>query len=127
MTTQLQLLGILLRVQADILQNFTQTPPLAPQSDNNLEGPEAITDEDIEAVFTDIEQRDVETRSNIDPIIEGSEVEAAKVYNLEELAQVEKGLAPGAFNDETRVVVDITAGGTDWDISSLLQAKGVSA
>ena len=69
----------------------------------------------------------METRSNIDPIIEGSEVEAAKVYNLEELTQVEKGLAPRAFNDETQVVVDITAGGTDWDISSLLQAKGVSA
>src|SRR5258708_1908291 len=115
--TQLQLLGILLRVQADILQNFTWTH-LA-QSDDNLEGLDAITDEDIEAVFTDIKRCDVETRSNIDPIIEGSKVEAAKVYNLEELAQVEKGLAPGAFNDETRVVVDITAGATDWDISSL--------
>ena len=127
MTTQLQLLGILPRVQADILQNFTWTPPLAPQSDDNLKGLEAITDEDIEAVFTDIKRCDVETRSNIDPIIEGSEVEAAKVYDLEELAQVEKGLAPRAFNDETQVVVDITAGRTDWDISSLLQAKGVSA
>jgi hypothetical protein len=118
--------GINVGLAADILQNFTWTPPLAPQSDNNLEGPEAITDEDIEAAFTDIEWRDVETRSNIDPIIEGSKVEAAKVYDLEVLTQVEKGLAPGAFNDKIRVV-DMTAGATNWDISSLLRAKGVSA
>ena len=120
--------GINVDLATDMQHNFTWTPPLASLShrDDDLEGPESITDEDIDAASAEIEQRNAGNATNVDPVIEGAEIEAAKVYDLEEFEQVEKGVVPKAFKDEVQVIV-LAAGAVDWDIKSLLHEKGVSS
>jgi hypothetical protein len=72
-----------------------------------------------------LEQRSPNT-SALDPEIEGDEIEADKVYNFHEFARVEKGVVPASFEDDVRVVVP-ASGDTNWDIDSILLAKGVSS
>jgi hypothetical protein len=111
----------------DIEQNFTWTPLLtSPSHDNDLEGPEGIMDDNIEAVFAEIKQHDGEARSNLDPVIEAAEVDATKVYDFEEFEWVEKSIVPRAFEDQIQVIA-AAAGAIDWDINSLLHSEGVSS
>jgi len=50
-------LGLNVDLSADLETNFTWTPPLAAwQNKISLEGPEAMTDEELEAVFAKLEQ-----------------------------------------------------------------------
>jgi hypothetical protein len=119
--------GINVDLATNIQHNFTWTPPLAlPSRGNDLEGLESITDEDIEAAFAEIEQRGGGGAANIDPVIEGAEIEAAKVYDFEEFEWVEKGVVPRSFKDEVQVIAP-GAGAVDWDINFLLLARGVSS
>ena len=51
-------LGLNIDLSADLETNFTWTPPLAAQqTEISLDSPEAITDEDLEAAFAELEQR----------------------------------------------------------------------
>ena len=76
--------GINVDLATDIETNFTWKPPLTTkESDVSLEGPESITDEELEAAFVKLEQGPTDG-SVLDPEIEGDEIEAGKVYDLEE-------------------------------------------
>jgi hypothetical protein len=113
---------------ADLKMNFMWTPPLATQqtdSEIDLAGPESITEDDIDAAFIELEQHSL-NMSTLDPEIEGDKIEADKVYNFHEFARVENGVVPTSFEDDICVVVP-ASGDTNWDIDSILLAKGVSS
>ena len=96
-----------------------------PTNKIDLAGPESITEDNINAAFAELEQRSPNT-SALDPEIEGDKIEADKVYNFHEFVQVENGVVPASFEDDVRVVVP-ASGDTNWDIDSILLAKGVSS
>ncbi|KAG2072378.1 hypothetical protein BDR04DRAFT_1096589, partial [Suillus decipiens] len=79
----------------DLDTYFAWTPPLVSQSqaDDELEGPESLTEDEVAAAFDEIEQRIAKLLSVIDPQleIEGYEISAGKVDDLAELEQVDKG------------------------------------
>ena len=118
--------GINVDLAMDIKTNLTWKSPLTTkESDVSLEGPESITDEELEAAFAELEQGP--TDGNVlDPEIEGDEIEAGKVYDLEEFARVENGVVPSAFEEDVQVIVP-PSGDTNWDINTLLLSKGVSS
>ena len=119
--------GLNIDLSADLMTSFTWTPPLAAQQTKiSLEGPEAITDEELEAVFAELEQHDSRDAQTLDPIIEGDEIEAGRVYDLDEFARVEKGVIPSTFEDDVEVVVP-ASGDTNWDIDTIFLSKGVSS
>ena len=120
-------IGINVDLVSDLETNFTWTPPLATstqQTEVSLEGPEGITDDDIDTAFADLEKRSPDT-SVLDPEIEGAEIEAGKVYDFDEFARVENGVVPTRFEDDVRVVVP-ASGDTNWNIDSVLSANGIS-
>ena len=59
-------------------------------------------------------------------VIEGDEIEAGRVYDLDEFARVEKGVIPSTFEDDVEVVVP-ASGDTNWDIDTILLSKSVSS
>ena len=119
--------GLNIDLSADLETNFTWTPPLAAwQTKISLEGPEAITDEELEAAFAELEQRNSTDAQTLDLVIEGDEIEAGRVYDLDEFARVEKGVIPSTFEDDVEVVVP-ALGDTNWDIDTILLSKGVSS
>ena|ERR1700735_61175 len=109
----------------DIETNFTWKLPLTTkESDVSLEGPESITDEELEAAFAELEQGP--TDGNVlDPEIE-DEIEAGKVYDLKEFTRVKNGVVPSAFEEDVQVIVP-ASGDTNWNINTLLLSKGVSS
>jgi hypothetical protein len=52
---------------------------------------------------------------------------AGKVYDFVELEQVDKGIAPTAFEDNVQQVGFDSDDGTSWDVQSLLTMRGVSS
>ena len=119
--------GLNIDLSADLETNFTWTPPLtAQQTEISLDSPEAITDEELEAGFAELEQHDLTDARRLDPVIEGDEIEAGRVYDLDEFARVEKGVIPSTFEDDVEVVVP-ALGDTNWDIDTILLSKGVSS
>ena len=94
--------GINVDLATDIETNFTWKLPLTTKkSDVSLEGPESITDEELEAAFAELEQGP--TDGNVlDPEIEGDEIEAGKVYDLKEFTQVENGVVLSAFEEDVQ-------------------------
>jgi len=120
-------LGLNVDLSADLETNFTWTPPLAAwQTEISLEGLEAITDKEFKAAFVELEQRDLTDARMLDLVIEGNEIEAGRVYDLDEFARVEKGVIPSTFEDDVEVVVP-ASGDTNWDIDTILLSKGVSS
>ena len=106
--------GINVDLTTDIAANYTWKPPLATQqNDDSLEGPEGITDEDIEEAFAELDQHSV-GEGTLDPEIEGHEIDAAKEYDFDEFEWVNRGLVPTAF--EVEVVVPASSGNINWDI-----------
>jgi hypothetical protein len=74
----------------DLKTNFTWTPPLvASVSANsaNLEGPESILVEELEAAFAELEQvnRGAQEAAQVDPQVDRQEILAGKVHDLSEL------------------------------------------
>ena len=98
--------GIDTDLATDLDANFARTPPLASQSqvDDELEGPESLTEDEVAAAFDEIEQCIAEFSSAIDPQLEGFEILVGKVYDLAELEQVDKGIVPAAFEDDVQQV-----------------------
>ncbi|KAG1721767.1 uncharacterized protein EDB91DRAFT_1256382 [Suillus paluster] len=121
--------GIDTDLATDLNANFTWTPPLASRSqvDNELEGPESLTEDEVAAAFDEIEQCIAEFPSAIDPQLEGYEILAGKVYDITELEQVDKGIVPTAFEDDVQQVGSDSEDGLSWDMQSLLTMKGVSS
>jgi len=119
--------GLNVDLSADLKTNFTWTPPRAArQTEISLEGLEAITDKELEAAFVELEQCNSTDARTLDPVIEGNEIEAGRVYDLDEFARVEKGVIPSTFEDDAEVVVP-ASGDTNWDIDTILLSKGVSS
>jgi hypothetical protein len=119
--------GLNIDLSADLETNFTWTPPLtARQTEISLDSPEAITDEELEAGFAELEQHDLTDARRLDPVIEGDKIEAGRVYDLDEFARVEKGVIPSTFEDDVEVVVP-ASGDTNRDIDTILLSKGVSS
>lgn len=118
--------GINVDLATDIADNFTWTPPLSTgQPEVSLEGPESITDAELDAAFDEIETRNAE-RPSVDPTIEGVDIEAGKAYDFEEFERVDKGVVPEAFEDKVEVISS-SSGAVNWDIASLLHSKGISS
>ena len=117
--------GINVDLAMDIKTNFTWKSSLTTkESDVSLEGPESITDEELEAAFAELEQGP--TDGNVlDPEIE-DEIEAGKVYDLKEFTRVKNGVVPSAFEEDVQVIVP-ASGDTNWNINTLLLSKGVSS
>ncbi|KAF9238562.1 hypothetical protein BU15DRAFT_8359, partial [Melanogaster broomeanus] len=89
--------GINLEVAKGLEDNFTWVPPLLAVSDNDLAGPESISLDEIDAEFAALEeQRKNEQLESTD----GKEVLEGKVYDFEELVQVDEGITPQAADDE---------------------------
>ena len=91
-----------------------------------MEGPESISEEEIEAAFAELEQLNRGTQeAALDPQLDGQEISAGKVYDFVELDQVDKGLVPTAFEDDNDQIGTESASGS-WDIQSMLISKGVT-
>lgn len=119
--------GIDVELVTDLQENFTWTPPLSIRNpDDDLAGPESITDEDIDTAFDELEKRSAE--SSIDPELEDGDImtEGARAYDFEEFDRVERGMVPKAFDEDVENFV-VASAGADWDIQSLLASKGVSS
>ena len=83
--------GLNVNLWADLKTNFTWTPPLAAQQTKIcLKDPKAITDEELEVAFAKLEQCNLTDAWTFNPVIKGNNIEAKKVYNLNEFARVEK-------------------------------------
>jgi hypothetical protein len=81
------------RVDVDFAQdletNFTWTPPLTTNVSANsadLEGPESISAEELEAALAELEQVNrVTQEAALDPQLDGQEISAGKVNDFAEL------------------------------------------
>ncbi|KAJ8586571.1 hypothetical protein M405DRAFT_935305 [Rhizopogon salebrosus TDB-379] len=103
-------------------------PPLASQSraDDMLEGPESLSENEVAAVFDEIEQRIAKSPgSAIDPKLGGHEILAGRIYDFAELEQVDKGIVSGAFEDDVQQVGSVSEDGvSNWDVFFLLTLEG---
>ena len=122
--------GVDVQLATDLETNFTWTPPLATNgfvNSGDLEGPEGISEEDIDAAFAELEEQNRNSEETaIDPRLDGHEITAGKVYDFAELDRVDKGIVPATFNEDTDQIGTESASGS-WDIQSLLVSKGVSS
>ncbi|KAI6140208.1 hypothetical protein BKA82DRAFT_4217061 [Pisolithus tinctorius] len=75
---------------------FTWVPPLIAQSDEDLAGPEAISLDEIDALFSAFESEVAEGEGH--ESVSGRGVVEGQVYSFEELDQVDKGLLPKVVN-----------------------------
>ncbi|KAG2368156.1 hypothetical protein BDR07DRAFT_1478483 [Suillus spraguei] len=97
------------------------------QVDNELEGPESLTEDEGAAAFDEIEQRIAEFSLVIDPQLEGFKIVVGNVYDLAELERVDKKFIPATFEDDVQQVGSDSEDGLSWDVQSLLTMKGVSS
>ena len=122
--------GVDVQLATDLETNFTWTPPLATNrfvNGGDLEGPEGISEEDIDAAFAELEEQNRNSEETaIDPWLDGHEITAGKVYDFAELDHVDKGIVPATFNEDMDQIGTESASGS-WDIQSLLVLKGVSS
>jgi hypothetical protein len=87
------------RVNVDLAQdletNFAWTPPLATSVSANsadLEGPESILVEELEAAFAELEQVNRGTQeAALDPQLDGQEISAGKVYDFIRIGSSREG------------------------------------
>jgi hypothetical protein len=115
--------------------DFAFVPPLAAVSGDtscNLEGPESISLDDIDAEFARLEDirngekvMDLEFPSDWD--VDGKEVLEGNVFDFAELQRVDEGLVPAAVEDEIMVTDhDANEDGT-WNIDSMLVSSGLTS
>ena len=91
--------GINMDVAKNLEESFTWVPPLVGQSDNNMAGPEAISLDEIDAMFTAFEQEvSMEQQESISM---GQGVLEGTVYSFHELDRVDVGIVPWALDEET--------------------------
>ena len=121
--------GLDMDLAKDLKTNFMWTPPLATTvlaNSADLEGPESILAEEIEAAFAELEQQNRGTQeAALNPQLDGQEISAGKVYDFAELDWVDKGLVPTAFEEDNDQIRTESAS-SSWDIQSMLISKGVT-
>lgn len=114
--------GINVDVAKDLEERFTWVPPLLAHSDEDLAGPEAISLDEVDALFSAFEQ-----------VIEGEEVISVGgrgvveggVYSFEELDQVDKGIAPRQVDEVVEVVDHNRRDDEGWDVTMLMSSNGL--
>jgi hypothetical protein len=132
-TTELP--GIDTDVAKQLETDFAFVPPLAAVSSDtscNLEGPESISLDDIDAEFARLEDirngekvMDLEFSSDWD--VDGKEVLEGNVFDFAELQRIDEGLVPAAVEDEIMVTDhDAHEDGT-WNIDSMLVSSGLTS
>ena len=94
------------------------------QEEEDLQGPEDITLEELDEAFAVVEE---DNNALVDPALTGdkAEIHVEQVFSLEELDHIEKGMTPTPFEDEIRPV-DSTSDAADWDVQSLLQSSSIT-
>ncbi|KAF8515855.1 hypothetical protein JB92DRAFT_2716579 [Gautieria morchelliformis] len=90
-----------------------------------LEGPESILLHEIEAGFDELE-RQGPGLSVIDPELDGNEITAAQVYDLETLNGVYQGRAPQAYEEDIHMHRSRDGAASEWDPEAVMSAAGVS-
>lgn len=115
--------GINIDVAKDLEERFTWVPPLVVQSDEDLAGPEAISLDEIDALFSAFEQavESEELRS-----VSGGGVVGGGVYSFEELDRVDEGIAPQGVDEVVEVVDHNRRDDGGWDVMALMSSNGVA-
>jgi len=112
-TTELP--GINTEVAKQLETDFAFVPPLATVSGDtsyNLEGPESMSLDDIDAEFTRLEdiQNGERMETGFPSDVNGREVLEGRAFDFAELQRVDEGLVPAAVEDVTSYTV---SGGRD--------------
>ncbi|KAF8573021.1 hypothetical protein K439DRAFT_1625352 [Ramaria rubella] len=89
-----------------------------------LDGPESILLDEIEARFDELEKNGIGS-GTLDPEIEGSEIIAAKIYDLEALRAVDKGEAPQAYEEDIHMHRSGDGMTSQWNPEALMSAAGI--
>ncbi len=114
--------GLNTELAKELETNFTIVPPFMIQS-----GPVASSFEEdsydeimaeIEEAYKDIET-DVVSREEVD--VDGSEILEGNIYNFDELAHVDEGLAPAGFREESDHIGEPQSAASRWDIDTLMK------
>ncbi|KAG1807686.1 uncharacterized protein BJ212DRAFT_1303393 [Suillus subaureus] len=128
-------LGIDTDVAKQLETDFAFVPPLAAVSGDtncNLEGPESISLDDIDAEFAWLEdirkaEKMIDTEFLSDWDVDGREVLEGNAFDFAELQCVDEGLVPAAVEDEIMVTDhDVNEDGT-WNIDSMLLSSGLTS
>ncbi|KAG1787562.1 uncharacterized protein HD556DRAFT_1448571 [Suillus plorans] len=125
-----ELPGIDTDIAKQLETNFAFVPPLSAVSGDNLEGPESISLNDIDAEFSRLEdirntEKTMEFASNWD--VDGKEVLEGRAFDFAELRRVDEGLVPTTIEDEIMVADhDANEVGT-WNIDSMLLSSGLTS
>jgi hypothetical protein len=130
-----ELLGIDTDVAKQLETDFAFVLPLAAVSGDtscNLEGPESISLDDIDAEFACLEDicngekvMDLEFLSDWD--VDGKEVLDGNVFDFAELQHVDEGLVPAAVEDEIMVTDHDANKDRTWNIDSMLVSSGLTS
>ncbi|OCH87316.1 hypothetical protein OBBRIDRAFT_806119 [Obba rivulosa] len=106
--------------------NFTWKPPLGVSTqleEDHLEGPELITMEELENAFNSLAHN---IATKLKGVVDGGKVLEGEVYDFDELARVDRGLVPAAFEEEITVVdygADVNGA---WNIHTLMMMAGIT-
>ncbi|KAI6143268.1 hypothetical protein BKA82DRAFT_169851, partial [Pisolithus tinctorius] len=115
--------GISVDVAKDLEERFTRVPPLIAQSDEDLAGPEAISLDEIDALFSAFESEVAEGEGH--ESVSGRGVVEGQVYSFEELDQVDKGFAPQGVDEVIEVVDHSQQDDGGWDATLLMLSNGL--
>jgi hypothetical protein len=99
---------------------WTWTPPLiAETDDHDLEGPESISVEELDAMFDD----------QPDPVADGDGLDAQvnidQVYDVFELENIRKGVVPRGEEEEAGIHSNMDPNAEKWDPKSLMLSLGL--
>ncbi|KAH7920574.1 hypothetical protein BV22DRAFT_1107611 [Leucogyrophana mollusca] len=119
--------GINTNLATDLEINFAWVPPLTAEVeavDDNLEGPEAISLDEIDEAFAQLEREKIEMAAELGAVAE--DVLSGAVYDFAELTRVDQGMLPQGLDDEVvSVVQDSDNNGGAWDIDALMSSEGL--
>ncbi|KAI0082438.1 hypothetical protein K474DRAFT_1731580 [Panus rudis PR-1116 ss-1] len=126
--------GINTTTATDLNDTFTIQPPLqvaaTAEEDEELLGPEGISEEDIDRYFKEMNAKEREAEGEgslpIDPALEDEAAEVNEVYSFDELEKVDKGIVPTSFEESVRVVDPNAQGDVPWSVEQLLLSQGIN-
>jgi hypothetical protein len=101
-----------------------ERPPTAVDWTAPLEGPESILLDEIEAGFGELERQGAGL-SITDPELEGNEIIAAEVYDLEALKGVDQGQTPQTHEEDIHMHRSRDGLTSEWDPEVVMSAAGV--
>jgi hypothetical protein len=101
-----------------------ERPPTVVDWTAPLEGPESILLDEIEAGFGELERQGAGL-SIIDPELEGNEIIAAEVYDLEALKGVDQGQTPQTHEEDIHMHRSRDGLASEWDPEVVMSTAGV--